>query len=63
MQTTVAGPVTFETRRAKNLVVTVKQAKPPPVVRGNNNVIKYILLTVFAGNTVSKDAGLRVSNV
>ena len=34
--TGVAGPVTFETRRAKNLVVTVKQAKPPPVVRGNN---------------------------
>ena len=26
-------------------------------------VIEYILLTVFAGNTVSKDAGLRVSNV
>ena len=26
-------------------------------------VIKYILLTVFAGNTVSKDAGLHVSNV
>ena len=41
----------------------MKQAKPPPVALGKQYVIKYNLLTVFARNTVSKEVGLRVSNV
>ena len=53
----------FKTSRAKGLAVTVKQAKPPPVALGKQYVIKYNLLTVFARNTVSKEVGLRVSNV
>ena len=53
----------LKTSRAKGLAVTVKQAKPPPVALGKQYVIKYNLLTVFARNTVSKEVGLRVSNV
>ena len=52
----------FKTSRAKGLAVT-ETSKTPPVALGNQYVIKYNLLPMFARNTVSKEVRLRVSNV